>query len=50
MSNDTAIAVDVAKSVFEVAVSDRPGQVSRRERLQRHEFLPFLPSRLRRRW
>ena len=42
MSNHTAIAVDVAKTVFEVAVSDRPGHVSRRERLQRHEFLPFL--------
>ena len=27
--NDTRIAVDVAKSVFEIAVSDRPGHVLR---------------------
>ena len=32
MSNDTRIAVDVAKAVFEIAISDRPGQVTRRER------------------
>jgi hypothetical protein len=25
MSNDTRIAVDVAKAVFELAISDRPG-------------------------
>jgi transposase len=42
MSNHTAIAVDVAKTVFEIALSDRPGHLSRRVRLQRHEFLPFL--------
>ena len=30
--NSTTIAVDVAKSVFEVAVSEQPGQV--RERRQ----------------
>ena len=42
MSNDTRIAVDVAKAVFEIAISDRPGRVSRRERPKRHEFLPFL--------
>ena len=35
MQNDTRIAVDVAKSVFEIAVSDRPGHVVRRERLPR---------------
>jgi hypothetical protein len=39
MSNDTRIAVDVAKAVFEVAISDRPGQVTRRERLPRGQFL-----------
>jgi transposase len=42
MGNDTRIAVDVAKAVFEVAISDRPGHVARRERLQRAEFLPFM--------
>jgi transposase len=35
MSNDTRIAVDVAKAVFEVAISNRPGHVTRRERLPR---------------
>jgi transposase len=42
MSNDTLVAVDVAKAVFEVAVSDRPGHVIRRERLTRVQFLPFF--------
>jgi len=42
MSNNTRIAVDVAKAVFEVAISDRPGRVSRRERPKRHQFLPYL--------
>ncbi len=40
MGNDTRIAVDVAKAVCEVALSDRPGHVARRERLQRAEFVP----------
>jgi transposase len=38
----TTIAVDIAKSVFEVAVSDRPGRVSRRQRLNRSGFARFL--------
>ena len=42
MQNDTRIAVDVAKAVFEIAGSDRPGRVSRRERLRRGEFLEFF--------
>jgi len=42
MQNDTRIAVDVAKAVFEVAVSDRPGRVVRRERLPRSQFLAFF--------
>lgn len=42
MSNHTAIAVDVAKTVFEIAVSDRPGHVSQRKRLRRPELLSFL--------
>jgi transposase len=35
MANDTRIAVDVAKAVFEIAVSGRPGQVQLRARKQR---------------
>jgi len=42
MEKDIVIAVDVAKSVLEVAVSDRPGHVCRRERLTRSQFLPFF--------
>jgi len=42
MSQDTRIAVDVAKAVFEIAISDRPGHVIRRERQKRHRFLPYL--------
>ena len=42
MQNDTRIAVDLAKSVFEIAVSDRPGRVSRRERLPRSQFVDFF--------
>lgn len=42
MRNDTRIAVDVAKAVFEIAVSDRPGRVTRRERLPRAQFLTFF--------
>src|SRR5687768_16340392 len=44
MSNDTAIAVDVAKNVFQLGVSDRPGKVKRTERLQRSQFLPFVAT------
>ena len=39
---DTTIAVDVAKSVFEVAVSRRPGRVAERHRLTRQRFARFL--------
>ena len=42
MQNDTRIAVDLAKAVFEIAVSDRPGRVARRERLPRAQFLTFF--------
>lgn len=38
----TTIAVDVAKSVFEVAVSHRPGKVASRYRLTRQRFGRFL--------
>jgi transposase len=36
------IAVDVAKTVFEVAVSEHPGQVRERHRLSRAGFRQFL--------
>ena len=38
----TTIAVDIAKSVFEIAVSDRPGRVRERHRLSRGAFLGFF--------
>lgn len=42
---DTTISVDVAKSVFEIAVSDRPGRVVERHRLSRAAFLRFFAER-----
>lgn len=42
MQNDTRIAVDLAKSVFELAVSDRPGRVARQARLPRSRLLTFF--------
>lgn len=39
---DTTIAVDLAKSVFEVAVSQEPGRVEQRRRLSRGQFERFL--------
>lgn len=42
MQQHTTIAVDVAKSVFEVAISHRPGRVSRRHRLTRKRFSHLL--------
>jgi transposase len=38
----TTIAVDLAKSVFQVAVSQRPGHVDHEHRLSRERFLPFF--------
>jgi transposase len=38
----TTIAVDLAKSVFEVAVSPRPGKIAKRQRLSRDRFSRFL--------
>jgi len=40
--HSTTIAVDLAKSVFEVAVSHRAGKVSERRRLTRVQFTRFL--------
>lgn len=42
MEKGTTIAVDVAQSVLEVAVSLRPGRVSAHHRLQRSEVLSFF--------
>ena len=39
----TTIAVDLAKSVFQVAVSHRPGRVDEERRLSRDRFLEFSP-------
>jgi transposase len=41
----TTIAVDLAKSVFQVAVSHHPGQVAESHRLTRSQFLRFLAER-----
>jgi len=41
VENDTLVAVDIAKEVFEVAVSDRPGRVALRKRL-RDRFTAFF--------
>ncbi len=38
----TTIAVDIAKSVFEVAISKRPGRVAQRLRLSRKRLLLFF--------
>ena len=38
----TTIAVDPAKSVFEVAISNHPGHVRERQRLSRERFRLFL--------
>jgi len=38
------IAVDLAKNVFEIAISRFPGKVSERHRLSRTKFLRFFAS------
>lgn len=45
MNHPTTYAVDLAKSVFEIAVSNRPGHVHERHRLARDRFLPFFAHR-----
>lgn len=42
MKHPTTIAVDLAKSVFAVAISSRPGRVDRELRLTRARFAEFL--------
>lgn len=41
----TTIAVDLAKSVFQVAVSHRPGHLDEEHRLSRERFLTFFAQR-----
>ena len=43
--NSTQVAVDLAKSVFEVAVSRRPGKVHESHRLSRSRFQKFFAGR-----
>lgn len=45
MRNHAASAVDIAKTIFEVAVSIQPGRVSERRTLSRSKFLPFFATR-----
>ena len=40
--NSTTVAIDVAKSVFEIAVSDHPGRVRQRHRLSRLGLMRWL--------
>ena len=40
----TTVAVDVAKSVFQVAISRKPGRVDEEHRLSRGRFLPFFAT------
>jgi transposase len=42
MIKSSTIAVDLAKSVFEVAVSPSPGKVAKRHRLSRTQFFRFI--------
>ncbi len=42
---DTTIGIDLAKSVFELAVSHEPGRVAERHRLSRSQFGRFLAER-----
>src|SRR3989441_8245898 len=43
--NSTTIAIDVAKAVFEVAISEQPGQVRDRQGLPRERCRRFLEER-----
>ena len=42
MEKNSVIAVDIAKSVFDLAGSDEPGRVTFRRRLSRGAFLTYL--------
>ncbi len=45
MKEHTTIAVDLSKSVFEVAVSREPGRVSERRKLSRNQMTRFFAQR-----
>lgn len=45
MRKSTTIAVDLAKNVFQVAVSHHPGKVAETHRFSRKRFLPFFAER-----
>lgn len=45
MEKNTTLAVDLAKSVYEIAVSEHPGRVAERHRLSRPAFERFLAER-----
>ena len=40
----TTIAIDLAKSVFEIGISERVGHVGKRQRLSRSELAPFMAN------
>ena len=42
---NTTIAVDLAKNVFEIAVSEQPGRVTERKRVSRRQFASFFAQR-----
>jgi transposase len=42
---DTTIAVDIAKDVFEIAVSNKPGKIHETNRVTRAKFLKFFSNR-----
>lgn len=45
MREHTTIAVDLSKTVFEIAVSTHPGRVCQRKRLSRARLMPFFANR-----
>ena len=44
MKQDTVIAVDTAKIVFQIGVSRQPGRIAEHHRLKRKDFLPFMQN------
>lgn len=45
MEKHTTIAVELSKNVFQIAVSDYPGRVCQRKRLNRVQLVPFFANR-----
>lgn len=45
MPQHTTIAIDIAKNVFEIAVSERPGVINERRSLRRADLLEFFANR-----